>query len=207
MAFDPEAADSVLERALNLAMFNEADRLVLEIRAAYASGAASISVAQATSWLNPGMKLFDWLSDLNPGGQIDHNYAYLGKAIDTWATEHLEAAKAARSPTKWDSWANEGAELGKVVVELKKLAWEYSSILPQIQLFKGIVKDWAKAATLPFTPLEWPTWLKVGLGLAAAGLVYSVYVNTVRPTLRAAGDRGVRVVNDYKLSGYRRRRR
>lgn len=166
--FDPGTSESLLSR-----LFDEADKLVLQVREEYAAGAVKIGLASASSWLTPGLKIVDWLSGVTTSSELEYSYKLLGGYIDQWATTGLAAARSANDPYTWDKWANMGAEYGRSTAQYVSIAWEYTSVLPQWELVKGIVKDWAAAAKIPFTPDVWPWWLKAGIGLGVGAALYS----------------------------------
>lgn len=193
-AFSPTDPNAGAVASLFSRIYDEADRLVVEVRASYYQAAVKIK-ASSTLWFAvtltpPGAAaaLANWVADIDNEGILDAEFRKLGAAIDLWAGAQLARARAAGDPALWDRWADNGKDLSSNAAYFAKVAWSDLGVVPLFVAVKDSARQLGQLLGTAVQPTEWPWWLKAGVGIAAAGVIY-LYAS---PLLKVAGLAGMR---------------
>jgi hypothetical protein len=152
-------------------VFGQADQLAASVRYEYLKAGVAIGLISAADYLVPSKMLVDWLSDITTTSTLEANWKFLADAIDKWAGEQRDRAEA--DPSRWEQWAENGKEYGKIIAEFQRLAWESTGIKPLYDALVSSLNDLKRVVQFPVTPSMWPWWLPVGLALGIGALIYS----------------------------------
>ncbi len=86
----------------------------------------------------------------------------------TWLRWAMNGKRDDGSPYSWGQWLDGAKQITKDAQDIGGISWDYSDLNAQWLALQKTAKDVQD-------PSEWPTWAKVGLGLAVAG-VAGIYI-------------------------------